>query len=679
MVMRALDRAMWQLREPVLAGALSASEGGTLRAAMKTATGPAVLAGGSSMSSVLLEAMTWMMLPPHPDVVDILHAEMVDGDCILFAELVEGADLDHTLAVDGQWGRLAEAPHASEERRTLMRLSLAHQMARGLNHLHASHLAHFDVKPANVMLAIARSEGDATSIPDAKVCDFGLAKRASPSEPVRLSGGTIFYLGHKGRDAKTSYSACDDTSHLHAEMPTCASHDGFALAITILEMWGGGCAYSNSATDGCLPKWLIPFFPAGEKGKRPASDAVNSLPEQAPPMPEPLAMALSSMLAPSWLHRPANLSTLIEAIEASAPGGRASLVLPDNEALLSDEHFAVTTTYATIMRGLALSELALSNFDDDSDHGTLEAARHLLETGLAELEELARGDDAALTPEGEADDNAHAHALQEALLGPVHRRLGHVLITLSEQPRQSLVDSIIQLQRILGAPADFDWRAALGGRRLGQLQSAWMGALDAERLVEAIVHFRKAAALVDDLSDDEEEDRIALVHAIEHLASSTNLTLSQARRALPQSYLGDDEHAADMVDLLLPMVAARSQLTAWAAALNQQAAISKLRSGTPADEGDDSADAAAASEPLANGQLVVLREHSCARLPAAGRSRAHRVQATPRVQAAARALPDGLVHAVPPHRPRTRAKRFELQDASKGDGGLPRRLRSRFQ
>ena len=37
----------------------------------------------------------------------------------------------------------------------------------------------------------------------------------------------------------------------------------------------------------------------------------------------------------------------------------------------------------------------------DSDHGTLEAARHLLETGLAELEELARGDDATLTPEGE--------------------------------------------------------------------------------------------------------------------------------------------------------------------------------------------------------------------------------------------------------------------------------------
>ena len=69
---------------------------------------------------------------------------------------------------------------------------------------------------------------------------------------------------------------------------------------------------------------------------------------------------------------------------------------------------------------------------------TLVAAQERMETGLAQLSSIARGSNRELTPEGEADDDVGAISLEEELVAPVHRRLGHVLMALAPLGRDGL-------------------------------------------------------------------------------------------------------------------------------------------------------------------------------------------------------------------------------------------------
>lgn len=238
----AADRAMWALREPVLANVVD-EDGGVLRAAIKTQTGPAIRESGASLGSVLAEALSWMSLPPHPDVVDILHTEVLRGDVVFFAELVEGSDLEKLLGSSTpKWAALAEEPALkAEAERLRVRLSFAHQMASGLAHMHANGLYHFDVKPANTMVGLPP---DGTA--DLKVCDFGMA-RLTGGQTMELPGGTRLYMPPERTDG-TGGSSCDaaiaateleevESGLGRRGMPKCSMNDGYALAITILEMW----------------------------------------------------------------------------------------------------------------------------------------------------------------------------------------------------------------------------------------------------------------------------------------------------------------------------------------------------------------------------------------------------------------------------------------------------------
>ena len=88
----------------------------------------------------------------HPNVATIYGFEEVDGTRFLVMELVDGADLGSRLA----------AGFSLDET-----LSIARQIATGLEAAHERGIIHRDLKPANIMLNDAG---------EAKILDFGLAR-----------------------------------------------------------------------------------------------------------------------------------------------------------------------------------------------------------------------------------------------------------------------------------------------------------------------------------------------------------------------------------------------------------------------------------------------------------------------------------------------------------------------
>ncbi len=93
----------------------------------------------------------------HPNIASVYGFEEKDAQRFLIMELVEGEDLA---------ARIARGPLSQEDA-----LSIAVQIARGLEAAHEQGIVHRDLKPANVRVT---SEGVA------KILDFGLAKALAP-------------------------------------------------------------------------------------------------------------------------------------------------------------------------------------------------------------------------------------------------------------------------------------------------------------------------------------------------------------------------------------------------------------------------------------------------------------------------------------------------------------------
>ncbi len=117
------------------------------------------------------ECKTWIELGLHPNIVSCYYVRRVDGIPRVFAEFVEGGNLEDWI----RDGRLYQGPPDEVLARIL---DIAIQFGWGLHYAHEQGLIHQDVKPGNVMM-----QGD---VP--KVTDFGLAKarvaaaRVSPDE-----------------------------------------------------------------------------------------------------------------------------------------------------------------------------------------------------------------------------------------------------------------------------------------------------------------------------------------------------------------------------------------------------------------------------------------------------------------------------------------------------------------
>ena len=115
----------------------------------------------------------------HPNVLPVYDAGETDGVLWIAMRYVDGIDLAALLARDG--------PLPAEQA-----LAIAGQVAGALDAAHARGLAHRDVKPANILLAM-----DGGAVAHAYLADFGLTKRIGGTRGLTVSGqvlGTIDYV-----------------------------------------------------------------------------------------------------------------------------------------------------------------------------------------------------------------------------------------------------------------------------------------------------------------------------------------------------------------------------------------------------------------------------------------------------------------------------------------------------
>lgn len=247
------ERSLLQ-RERSLRKALAGRENADLFVAMKVLKENKA----SNLATVVVEAASWARVPPHPSVVDLIHVEILSGHLVFFSELIEGEDLDQTAAAP----LLAQ----SEDDKLAHLLLLTLQLVMGVEHLHSFGLHHFDVKPANLMLS-------ALGQPNAqlKLCDFGLAQvsesvrpTATPSAdatpsvwgPVQIkaiTGGSPVYMSPEiyselVNSILGSYCLAEPQINIDKEgkkILCCDSHDNWAVALSILDMW---TSFSSNST-----------------------------------------------------------------------------------------------------------------------------------------------------------------------------------------------------------------------------------------------------------------------------------------------------------------------------------------------------------------------------------------------------------------------------------------------
>jgi serine/threonine protein kinase len=114
----------------------------------------------------------------HPHVIPIYQAGDRDGLLFLAMRYVEGTDLQKLIAEEG----------ALEPRRTV---ELVSQVAEALDAAHEKGLVHRDVKPSNVLIAVAAGREHCY------LGDFGLTKRTGSLSGVSVAGeivGTLEYV-----------------------------------------------------------------------------------------------------------------------------------------------------------------------------------------------------------------------------------------------------------------------------------------------------------------------------------------------------------------------------------------------------------------------------------------------------------------------------------------------------
>lgn len=114
----------------------------------------------------------------HPNVVTVIDAGMHDGRPYLVMELLSGESLEARLARDGR----------IDELETCILLA---QVARALEHAHASSLIHRDLSSANVFLCDTHDEGPSV----VKVLDFGVSKVLDETQHGRVRTGSGKILG----------------------------------------------------------------------------------------------------------------------------------------------------------------------------------------------------------------------------------------------------------------------------------------------------------------------------------------------------------------------------------------------------------------------------------------------------------------------------------------------------
>jgi serine/threonine-protein kinase len=223
----------------------------------------------------------------HPNICTIYEVAEEQGEMFIAMEFVEG----HPLSESIREGRMSTA--------SVVRY--ARQIAGALEHAHARGVIHRDLKPLNIVIT---PEGDA------KILDFGLAKRTDPNDVTR----------------KTLQAATETTIGLAGTMPYLSPEQlqgGDASARS--DIWALGIVMYEMATG------VKPF--SGDNLYRLCTGIIN---EPVPALPETIPPGLIAVIrrclekeAARRYQRAGEVRAALEALEpssavsiVSAPAGR---------------------------------------------------------------------------------------------------------------------------------------------------------------------------------------------------------------------------------------------------------------------------------------------------------------------------------------------------------------------
>lgn len=146
----------------------------------------------------------------HPNIVSVYDVGDEDGIYYIVMELVEGITLKKYIEKRGR------IPYKEA-------VSIAIQVAKGMEAAHSHHIVHRDIKPQNIMIS---KEGKV------KVTDFGIAKAPTSSTINSSAIGSVHYISPE--QARGGYS--DERS------------DIYSFGITVFEMLTGKVPFDGDTT-----------------------------------------------------------------------------------------------------------------------------------------------------------------------------------------------------------------------------------------------------------------------------------------------------------------------------------------------------------------------------------------------------------------------------------------------
>ncbi|XP_053561295.1 death-associated protein kinase 2 isoform X1 [Bombina bombina] len=127
----------------------------------------------------------------HPNIMQLHDVFASKAEMVLMLELIRGGEL---------FDFIAEKDALSEDHA----IEFMEQILKGVAYMHARHIAHFDLKPENIMLL----EKDVPH-PKIKIIDFGLAQKIEDGAVFKSLCGTPQYIGPEVVNYEQLSSATD--------------------------------------------------------------------------------------------------------------------------------------------------------------------------------------------------------------------------------------------------------------------------------------------------------------------------------------------------------------------------------------------------------------------------------------------------------------------------------------
>ena len=242
----------------------------------------------------------------HPNVVNVYDVGDENGIYYIVMELVEGITLKKYIEKRGKLP-FKEA------------VSIAIQVANGLDAAHKHNIVHRDIKPQNIIIS---KEGKV------KVTDFGIAKVASSSTINSSSTmGSVHYISPE--QARGGYSD--------------ARSDLYSLGITIFEMLTGTVPFDGDSTVAVAVQHIQDEIPAP-----------STVTDDIPLSIDRIVLKLTQKKPDRRYQTAAELITDL----------KKSLVMPDTDFVVMAPLYGASGT-AAVVSGASDTEASSENADDD--------------------------------------------------------------------------------------------------------------------------------------------------------------------------------------------------------------------------------------------------------------------------------------------------------------------------